>query len=31
MPSATLPAELYQIARDAARNARRPAPPRGPE
>ena len=28
MPSATLPAELYQIARDAARNARRPAPPR---
>jgi 3-oxoacyl-[acyl-carrier-protein] synthase-3 len=28
MPSATLPAELHQIARDAARNARRPAPPR---
>ena len=28
MPSATLPAELYQIARDAARNALRPAPPR---
>jgi 3-oxoacyl-[acyl-carrier-protein] synthase-3 len=28
MPSATLPAELYQIARDAARNARRPSPPR---
>jgi 3-oxoacyl-[acyl-carrier-protein] synthase-3 len=28
MPSATLPAELYQVARDAARNARRPAPPR---
>src|SRR3954468_23631821 len=28
MPSATLPAELHQIARDAARTARRPAPPR---
>ncbi|HWK26135.1 MAG TPA: hypothetical protein VNS09_06210, partial [Solirubrobacter sp.] len=28
MPSATLPPELQQIARDAARAARRPAPPR---
>ena len=28
MPSATLPAELHQIARDAARHARQPAPPR---
>jgi 3-oxoacyl-[acyl-carrier-protein] synthase III len=28
MPSATLPPELHQIARDAARNGRRPAPPR---
>jgi len=28
MPSATLPAELHQIARDAARTARRPSPPR---
>jgi 3-oxoacyl-[acyl-carrier-protein] synthase-3 len=28
MPSAALPPELHQIARDAARNGRRPAPPR---
>ena len=28
MPSAVLPPELQQIARDAARNGRRPAPPR---
>jgi 3-oxoacyl-[acyl-carrier-protein] synthase III len=28
MPSATLPAELHQIAREAARTGRRPAPPR---
>src|SRR3954454_20742961 len=28
MPSATLPAELHQIAREAARTDRRPAPPR---
>src|SRR3954464_14440076 len=28
MPSATLPAELHQIAREAARTARRPSPPR---
>ena len=28
MPSAALPPELQQIARDAARNGRRPAPPR---
>jgi 3-oxoacyl-[acyl-carrier-protein] synthase-3 len=28
MPSAALPPELYQIAREAARNGRRPAPPR---
>src|ERR1700760_2321954 len=28
MPSATLPPELHQIARDAARTGRRPAPPR---
>ena len=28
MPSAALPPDLHQIARDAARNGRRPAPPR---
>src|SRR3954468_11457666 len=28
MPSAALPPELHQIARDAARNGRRPSPPR---
>ena len=28
MPSAVLPPELHQIAREAARNGRRPAPPR---
>ena len=28
MPSATLPPELHQIAREAARTGRRPAPPR---
>ena len=28
MSNATLPPELHQIARDAARNGRRPAPPR---